>query len=44
MSNFNSKKVWETQLTKSDPKNTMGWKVPSLMPSRVKRNKQMEIP
>ena len=39
--NFTSKKVWKflikTQLTK-DPKRTGGWKVPFLMPIRVKAN------
>ena len=40
MSIFTSQKVWKflikTQLTKSDPKRTRGWKVPSLMPISVK--------
>ena len=39
MSIFTSKKVWKflikIQLTKSNPKRTRGWKVPSLMPIRV---------
>ena len=39
MSILTSKKVWKflikIQLTKCDPKRTMGWKVPSLMPIRV---------
>ena len=38
--NFHLKKVWKflikIQLTKSDQKMTRGWKVPSLMPIRVK--------
>ena len=39
MSIFTSKKVWQflvkTQLSKSDPKKTKGWKLPSLMPIKV---------
>ena len=38
--NFHLQKVWKflmkIQLTKSDPKRTRGWKVPSLMAIRVK--------
>ena len=40
MSIFTSKTVWKflikTQLSKSDPNKTRGWKVPCLMPIRVK--------
>ena len=40
MSIFTSKKVRKVmikiQLTKCDPKRTKGWKVPSLMPIKVK--------
>ena len=40
MSIFTSKKGWKflikIQVTKSDPKKTRGWKVPCLMPIRVK--------
>ena len=40
MSIFTSKKVWKflikCQLTKYNPKRTRGWKVPSLMPIRVR--------
>ena len=40
MSIFTSKKVWKflikIQLIKYDPKRTRGWKVPSLMPIRIK--------
>ena len=49
MSIFTSKKVWKflvkIQLTKPDPKRTGGWKVPCLVPIRVKRAKnQFTIP
>ena len=46
--NFHLKKVWKflikIQLTKSDQKMTRGWKVPSLMPIKVKElNKNLNI-
>ena len=47
MSIFNSKTVWnlliKIQLTKSGPKRTREWKVPSLMPIRVNGSLQINI-
>ena len=47
MSIFISKKVWKflikIQLTKSDPKRTRVWKVPSLMPIRVKTCRSLRL-
>ena len=44
--NFCLKNVWKflikNQLTKSDPKRTRGWKVPCLMPIRVKTLKAFQ--
>ena len=37
---FHHQKSLEIQLTKSNPKNDRGWKVPSLMPIRVKKQWQ----
>ena len=45
---FTFKKVWKflikTQLTKSDPKRTSGWKVPSLMPIWIHQIKMWPCP